>query len=172
MKVCTGTGGAGIHVVPNLTKCPVPVIPAVYTGGMPRYVSYRTHPWKITKNKLMFRNVVGQGTSKSHRIKNVDGYFFTQQCYAQANGPQNGSIPRTSNGWVLAMPQRSGGKRCLYRHKSSPVLVLTHRRRSARRQGVPSPRTSRCLVGDALSCLLYTSPSPRDLSTSRMPSSA
>ena len=29
------------------------------------------------------------------------------------------------------------------------------------------------LVGDSLgSCLLYTSPSPRDLSTSRMPSSA
>ena len=27
-------------------------------------------------------------------------------------------------------------------------------------------------VGDATSCLLYTSPSPRDLSTSRMPSSA
>ena len=26
--------------------------------------------------------------------------------------------------------------------------------------------------GDPLSCLLYTSPSPRDLSTSRMPSSA
>ena len=28
------------------------------------------------------------------------------------------------------------------------------------------------LIGDHLSCLLYTSPSPRDLSTSRMPSSA
>ena len=27
-------------------------------------------------------------------------------------------------------------------------------------------------VADDLSCLLYTSPSPRDLSTSRMPSSA
>ena len=29
-----------------------------------------------------------------------------------------------------------------------------------------------CFVGSALVCLLYTSPSPRDLSTSRMPSSA
>ena len=29
-----------------------------------------------------------------------------------------------------------------------------------------------CLVGYAKDCLLYTSPSPRDLSTSRMPSSA
>ena len=28
------------------------------------------------------------------------------------------------------------------------------------------------LSGGALACLLYTSPSPRDLSTSRMPSSA
>ena len=35
---------------------------------------------------------------------------------------------------------------------------------------------SQCLTGDTLyslkCCLLYTSPSPRDLSTSRMPSSA
>ena len=28
------------------------------------------------------------------------------------------------------------------------------------------------IPGEAISCLLYTSPSPRDLSTSRMPSSA
>ena len=28
------------------------------------------------------------------------------------------------------------------------------------------------VIGEANSCLLYTSPSPRDLSTSRMPSSA
>ena len=26
MKVCTGTSGTGIHVVPNLPKCPVPVL--------------------------------------------------------------------------------------------------------------------------------------------------
>ena len=26
MKVCTGTGGTGIHVVPNLPKCPVPIL--------------------------------------------------------------------------------------------------------------------------------------------------
>ena len=36
--------------------------------------------------------------------------------------------------------------------------------------------STRCLsdaeIGELLSCLLYTSPSPRDLSTSRMPSSA
>ena len=37
--------GTGIDVVLKLPKCPVPVIPAVYTGGMPRYVPYRTHPW-------------------------------------------------------------------------------------------------------------------------------
>ena len=29
-----------------------------------------------------------------------------------------------------------------------------------------------CFVNDGSNCLLYTSPSPRDLSTSRMPSSA
>ena len=38
----------------------------------------------------------------------------------------------------------------------------------------PGPRTEAPITGLALSeiCLLYTSPSPRDLSTSRMPSSA
>ena len=41
----TEVSGTGIDVVPSLPKCPVPVIPAVYTGGMPRYVPYRTHPW-------------------------------------------------------------------------------------------------------------------------------
>ena len=29
-----------------------------------------------------------------------------------------------------------------------------------------------CSIGEDVGCLLYTSPSPRDLSTSRMPSSA
>ena len=33
-------------------------------------------------------------------------------------------------------------------------------------------RDYECLCGKYKSCLLYTSPSPRDLSTSRMPSSA
>ena len=36
--------------------------------------------------------------------------------------------------------------------------------------GVASPMG--LLVGNSVACLLYTSPSPRDLSTSRMPSSA
>ena len=32
MKVCTGTGGTGIHIIPKLPKCPVPVL-----------MSYRTY---------------------------------------------------------------------------------------------------------------------------------
>ena len=43
----TEASGTGIDVVPNLPKCPVPVIPAIYTGGMPRYVPYRTRPWPL-----------------------------------------------------------------------------------------------------------------------------
>ena len=56
MKVWTGTGGTGIHIVPNLPKCPVPVIPAVYeyTGGMPRYIPYRTHRWNIALLGMVF----------------------------------------------------------------------------------------------------------------------
>ena len=33
-------------------------------------------------------------------------------------------------------------------------------------------RVDEVIMGNVLGCLLYTSPSPRDLSTSRMPSSA
>ena len=78
MTVFTRTGGTGIHIVPNLSKCPVPgagidvspnipkcpvtgidvvpnlpkcpvsVIPAVYTGGMPRYVPRTEHALGIS----------------------------------------------------------------------------------------------------------------------------
>ena len=37
---------------------------------------------------------------------------------------------------------------------------------------LPNPELEKQKLGDNGSCLLYTSPSPRDLSTSRMPSSA
>ena len=37
MKVCIGTGGTGIHVVPNLPKCPVPVLMSYRTYRSVRY---------------------------------------------------------------------------------------------------------------------------------------
>ena len=40
----SGVSGEGIDVVPNYSKSPVPVIPAVYTGFMARYVPYRAQP--------------------------------------------------------------------------------------------------------------------------------
>ena len=46
----TEVSGSGIDVVPNLPKCPAPVIPAVFTGVMPRYVPYRKHPWNVEPN--------------------------------------------------------------------------------------------------------------------------
>ena len=46
--------GTGIDVVPNLPKCPVPVIRAAYTGGLPRYVPYRTHPSLYAVQKVTF----------------------------------------------------------------------------------------------------------------------
>ena len=72
MKVCTGTGGTGIHVVPNLSKvsvtgidvvskllkCPVPGISAVYTTGMPRYVPYRTHTSNFLSIPVYLTNMV------------------------------------------------------------------------------------------------------------------
>ena len=40
----TEVSGTRVDVVPNLPKCSVPVIPVVHTGGIPWYVSHRTHP--------------------------------------------------------------------------------------------------------------------------------
>ena len=37
---------------------------------------------------------------------------------------------------------------------------------------LPQPESTEAVPAQVQSCLLYTSPSPRDLSTSRMPSSA
>ena len=42
----TEVSGKGIDAVPNFPKCPAPTIPAVYTARTPRYVPYRTLPWK------------------------------------------------------------------------------------------------------------------------------
>ena len=39
-------------------------------------------------------------------------------------------------------------------------------------QCMPNPDGENCVTEEISICLLYTSPSPRDLSTSRMPSSA
>ena len=52
--------------------------------------------------------------------------------------------------------------------------VLEHRRKEARHAGLFlfNDELSEFLGEKAQNCLLYTSPSPRDLSTSRMPSSA
>ena len=48
-------------------------------------------------------------------------------------------------------------------------IILVHDSRFENRTVVCN---SRALVGQGLSCLLYTSPSPRDATLSRMPSSA
>ena len=56
---------------------------------------------------------------------------------------------------------------------------ITHKNKAKREWGVKSPLCSDCYLDKmkesydaSIICLLYTSPSPRDLSTSRMPSSA
>ena len=56
-----------------------------------------------------------------------------------------------------------------------PVRVESHSRALAKAEqliGAHRPRARRSQVHLFVGCLLYTSPSPRDLSTSRMPSSA
>ena len=46
--------GKGTDVVPDYSKSPVPVIPAVYTGCMSRYVPYRAHPTQYFGFEVIF----------------------------------------------------------------------------------------------------------------------
>ena len=68
----TEVSGTGIDVVPNLPKCPVPVTPAVYTGGMTRYVPYRTQPslyatrWIIKWKKKLKKDAVSWTWKKTN----------------------------------------------------------------------------------------------------------
>ena len=66
--------GTGIDVVPKLPKCPVPVIPAVYTGGMPRYVPYRTHACNLGNVNVNFEPHV--------HANGQPVYFFSRKLWA------------------------------------------------------------------------------------------
>ena len=52
----------------------------------------------------------------------------------------------------------------LYKHKKKPIVIIAG--------CVAQAENEEILKRESYICLLYTSPSPRDLSTSRMPSSA
>ena len=95
---------------------------------------------KKKKKKLTLRDVVAQGPSKSHRIKNVYGYFFPRaMLILRGKACTTGAFLEQANcNGVTVISQRKCGKGCLYRHTSSPGLTPT-RRRSVGRQGAPSP---------------------------------
>ena len=60
-------------------------------------------------------------------------------------------------------------------YKLSPCSVATQQAQQAQQvaqQAQQAAQTAQQAASQASACLLYTSPSPRDLSTSRMPSSA
>ena len=64
---------------------------------------------------------------------------------------------------------KSGGKALLFENNGTSFPVLINAFGSDSRM---ADAISRSNLDEAGTCLLYTSPSPRDLSTSRMPSSA
>ena len=77
----------------------------------------------------------------------------------------NPGVPLTIiNGSYVNSPVEVSGKLILPKEGDNlPVVVVVHS------SGGPSEFT---VITQSWRCLLYTSPSPRDLSTSRMPSSA
>ena len=107
------------------------------------------------------------------RLKN-DGLFVHINSMVVTKGENTWRRPRSGDALTLArcdgpdLPARkegrSGGPRGLWCH---PFRPQCSGRRARRRLLSAVPRDVR-----HEDCLLYTSPSPRDLSTSRMPSSA
>ena len=82
-------------------------------------------------------------------------------------------------------PQKAGGEGWLYSEQQQKLCHFKPDTATVHAQWVairtysyvpprpPEPMTRRRMLRhNAIDCLLYTSPSPRDLSTSRMPSSA
>ena len=57
-------------------------------------------------------------------------------------------------------------------HAQAFEIMLTVHKKGVAVVGVFSHEIAETKVAQVMDCLLYTSPSPRDLSTSRMPSSA
>ena len=95
---------------------------------------------KKNEKKLLLRDVVAQGPSKSRRIKNVDGFLFLRAINARACPPKTGAFPEHEQcAGVLVLSQRKGDNGCLHRQSISPGLTPT-RSRLEGRQGAPSPR--------------------------------
>ena len=72
-------------------------------------------------------------------------------------------------GWLAWQAYRDAGVEIEVRFESGEGIVAN--KTEVIYKGMPVGKV-KSLVLDAKGCLLYTSPSPRDLSTSRMPSSA
>ena len=72
------------------------------------------------------------------------------------------------------LPVLTFGNSELKRNQKSPVIITTHNFPKANAAAIEVLKKygSSMDAAEAGCCLLYTSPSPRDLSTSRMPSSA
>ena len=69
----------------------------------------------------------------------------------------------------MIMPRE---KREIQKEDIMPLDVYTEKRRELRKSIVDYKKNRRVALGPYATCLLYTSPSPRDMRRSRMPSSA
>ena len=69
------------------------------------------------------------------------------------------------NNLKVALPSSSKSKALTYHHWSNNKLQIDS-------NSIPTPTGKNAINPNDISCLLYTSPSPRDATLSRMPSSA
>jgi len=141
----------------------VPKIPAALAETAGRYASFRSaslSDWHPTKHEMLIATRFAE-TAQLHLVAMPGG--ARQQLTFYADAVFNGRFHPNGGDYIVFSKDIGGGEWYqLYRYdlKTGEVTLLTDGK-------------SRNLMGPwSSSCLLYTSPSPRDLSTSRMPSSA
>ena len=86
--------------------------------------------------------------------------------------PPMGGVRRPKGWWRVFLPYWAGALALAYGIHVDAVPVRHWLAMAASAPGEAPVQPVEMLPTDPKPCLLYTSPSPRDLSTSRMPSSA
>ena len=107
--------------------------------------------------KKVLKKILGFDEEEEEYELAIIGNIIKENLYGQNKELRNGIKHFSGNTKVICLPQFGG--MC---HERMPVVGI-HRK---------SKRLIKVVISTNKICLLYTSPSPRDLSTSRMPSSA
>ena len=118
---------------------------------------FRTNKTSLTNNQLLILDVIFDGGAKPSMLRQR---YFAEQWHAPSHSLSDEQVNSTIKQWLI------DGVLEVHSGEDGRYVTMTQ-------AGGDMWAAERCPIWDRYcTCLLYTSPSPRDLSTSRMPSSA